>query len=62
MTSVAPEAFTAARSLEDIYRLLPALNIENGWAKPTPSMWARPKETFLPAHWAYPPAKAALAP
>jgi gentisate 1,2-dioxygenase len=31
-----------------------------GWNKPTPSLYARPKKTFLPAHWSYDDGHAAL--
>jgi gentisate 1,2-dioxygenase len=60
MPTATPEDFEKVRSLDDIYALLDTLNIGNGWAKPEPSLWARPKASFKPAHWAYRPAKAAL--
>ncbi len=60
MTAIAATKFEAARSLEEIYALLPQLSIENGWAKKEPSLWPSPKAGFLPAHWPYHPAKAAL--
>ncbi len=53
-------AFEKVSSLDEIYGLLATLDIENGWAKKEPSMWARPKPGFVPAHWSYAPAKAAL--
>ena len=53
-------AFEKATGLDDIYKLLATLNIENGWAKKEPSMWAAPRQSFVPAHWSYAPAKAAL--
>ncbi len=53
-------AFDKATGLDDIYKLLATLDIENGWAKREPSMWALPKQNFVPAHWSYAPAKSAL--
>jgi gentisate 1,2-dioxygenase len=61
MPTVAPEEFARAENLDEIYVLLGRLGIENGWAKKSPSLWPRPAKSFKPAHWAYPPAKAALA-
>ncbi len=60
MTRATAEAFGRVTGLEDIYKLLATLDIENGWAKREPSMWAKPKAGFVPAHWSYGPAKAAL--
>lgn len=60
MTMVAAADFARAANLDDLYKLLGQLSIENGWAKPTPSLWPRPKPGFVPAHWSYEPAKAAL--
>ena len=31
-----------------------------GWNKPTPSLWAEPRKTLLPAHWRYEQARGAL--
>jgi gentisate 1,2-dioxygenase len=53
-------AFGKVGSLDDIYALLATLDIENGWAKKEPSMWPQPRQGFVPAHWSYVPAKAAL--
>lgn len=53
-------AFRKVSSLDEIYALLATLNIENGWAKREPSLWPLPKASYLPAHWSYRPAKAAL--
>ena len=58
---VTPDEFARASSLEQIYALLARAGMENGWAKPTPSLWSAPKGSFVPAHWPYAPAKAALA-
>lgn len=60
MTRAQAEAFAKVANLDEIYSLLASLNIENGWAKREPSMWPRPRASFVPAHWAYAPAKAAL--
>ncbi len=60
MTRASPEDFSRVASLDEIYGLLATLDIENGWAKKEPSMWARPRRSFVPAHWSYRPAKAAL--
>ncbi len=60
MTRATAEAFAEVTGLDDIYKLLATLDIENGWAKREPSMWAAPKAGFVPAHWSYGPAKAAL--
>lgn len=60
MTRADAAAFDKVSGLDDIYKLLASLDIENGWAKREPSMWALPKQNFVPAHWSYAPAKAAL--
>lgn len=60
MMRATADAFEKAKGLEDIYGLLATLSIENGWAKREPSMWPRPKQGFVPAHWSYATAKAAL--
>jgi gentisate 1,2-dioxygenase len=54
------EEFAQVTSLEDLYQQLPQIGMMAGWNKPTPSMWAAPKKTFLPAHWSYAHAKGAL--
>jgi gentisate 1,2-dioxygenase len=54
------EEFAQVASLEDLYQQLPQIGMMPGWNKPTPSMWSAPKKTFLPAHWSYAHAKAAL--
>lgn len=60
MIRATAEAFGKVTCLEDIYKLLGSLDIENGWAKREPSLYPLPKKSFVPAHWAYGPAKAAL--
>jgi gentisate 1,2-dioxygenase len=54
------EEFAQVTSLEELYQQLPHIGMMPGWNKPTPSMWAAPKKTFLPAHWNYAYAKGAL--
>jgi gentisate 1,2-dioxygenase len=46
--------------IEDLYRRLEAAGMGPGWNKSEPSLWAAPRESFLPAHWSYAVAKAAL--
>jgi len=36
------------------------MHVGPGWNKPTPSLWDEPRKTFVPAHWRYDQAKAAL--
>ncbi|MFM1814009.1 MAG: hypothetical protein RLZ98_704 [Pseudomonadota bacterium] len=60
MSSVAPEAFDRAASMDELLKLLEDAKMQNGWAKPEPSMYPKPKRPFVPAHWPYRPAKAAL--
>ena len=54
------EAISHADTLEELYPLLHSINLMPGWAKPEPSLWAEPKQNFLPAHWRYTDAKRAL--
>ncbi|HEX5279247.1 MAG TPA: cupin domain-containing protein [Micropepsaceae bacterium] len=49
-----------AGSLDDLYALLKPLGTGPGWNKPTPSLWDEPRKTFVPFHWRYAQAKAAL--
>ena len=60
MANVAPEDFKNAGNMEELLGLLSRAGIENGWEKREPSMYARPKKSFLPAHWSYAQAHAAL--
>src|ERR1700759_3747774 len=55
-----PETLSRADSLEQLYGLLKPMSVGPGWAKPTPSLWAAPRKTLLPAHWSYAHAKGAL--
>jgi gentisate 1,2-dioxygenase len=52
--------FDAATDLKSLYDLLDQVKMKNGWAKPTPSLYPEPKRTFIPAHWRYRDARAAL--
>ncbi len=49
-----------AVSLDDFYAKLAPTNMGAGWNKPEPSMYPVPKKTFVPAHWSYRDARAAL--
>ena len=60
MSKVTAADFDAAASMEELYTLLARRGIENGWNKPEPSLWPLPNREFVPAHWAYREAKAAL--
>jgi gentisate 1,2-dioxygenase len=52
--------FDAAPDLDTLYGMLDRVRMKNGWAKPTPSIYPQPKQTFVPAHWRYADARAAL--
>lgn len=52
--------FESAADLEALYRLLDQIQMKNGWAKPTPSIYPAPKQFYVPAHWRYADARAAL--
>jgi gentisate 1,2-dioxygenase len=54
------QALARSGSLDELYRLLAPMNVGPGWNKPTPSLWDEPRKTFVPAHWRYDQAKAAL--
>lgn len=60
MSAVTAKDYDQAASMEELYALLERAGIENGWNKPTPSLWPLPNKDFKPAHWAYREAKAAL--
>lgn len=47
-------------NLDDLYGWLDRLQMKNGWNKPTPSLYPEPKQRFVPAHWRYEDARAAL--
>ncbi len=52
--------FGAASDLPALYEMLDRVEMKNGWAKPTPSLYPQPKQAFVPAHWRYRDAHAAL--
>ncbi|HTH96213.1 MAG TPA: cupin domain-containing protein [Stellaceae bacterium] len=52
--------FEAAKDLPALYGLLDEVQMKNGWAKPTPSLYPKPKQVFVPAHWRYRDARSAL--
>ena len=51
---------STVRSLDDYYAKLVPANMEAGWNKREPTMYPTPKKAFLPAHWPYRTARAAL--
>ncbi|HKN09705.1 MAG TPA: hypothetical protein VJ376_09520, partial [Pseudomonadota bacterium] len=51
---------SAAKSLDDYYAKLVPAHMGAGWNKSEPSLYPTPKKTFLPAHWPYRTARAAL--
>jgi len=52
--------FDSAQSLEELHSMLDLVQFKNGWAKPTPSLYPEPKKKFVPAHWKFKEARAAL--
>jgi gentisate 1,2-dioxygenase len=52
--------FDSAQDLPALHALLDHVQMKNGWAKPTPSLYPQPKQIFVPAHWRYRDARAAL--
>ena len=57
--NTAPD-FASAQSLEQLYEMLDGVQMKNGWNKPTPSLYPEPRPKFVPAHWRYRDARAAL--
>ncbi len=57
---MSPDQFAAAASMEELYALLEQSGMGPGWNKPEPSMYPTPKKHFVPAHWPYRLARAAL--
>src|ERR1700733_1380276 len=47
-------------TLEELYGKLDKVRMGPGWNKPTPSLWAAPRKSLVPAHWAYEQARGAL--
>lgn len=58
--AVTAQAFNDAASMQELYDLLAACGIENGWNKPEPSLYPLPKKEFLPAHFSWALGRAAL--
>jgi gentisate 1,2-dioxygenase len=59
--SNSPEVtFDNVPDLPGLYKLLEGVRMKNGWAKPTPSIYPQPRQAFVPAHWQYSDARAAL--
>lgn len=54
------DAFTAARSEQELIELLDQAAFGPGWAKKRPSIYPQPKTSFVPAHWRYTDGRAAL--
>ncbi len=50
----------SAANMQELYRLLEDAGMGNGWAKKERSLYPSPKKAFVPAHWRYELAKAAL--
>jgi gentisate 1,2-dioxygenase len=59
-TAHAEVDFDSAQDLPALHALLEHVQMKNGWAKPTPSLYPQPKQVFVPAHWRYRDARAAL--
>ena len=49
-----------AHNLDQLYDVLTNVGMGPGWNKPEPSLWPAPRKTFVPAHWSYKIARAAL--
>lgn len=52
--------FESAQDLPALYAKLDRVRMKNGWAKPTPSLYPQPKQSFVPARWRYSDARSAL--
>jgi gentisate 1,2-dioxygenase len=60
MTMLSREDLARSGTLEELYGKLDKVAMGPGWNKPTPSLWAAPRKTLVPAHWAYEQARGAL--
>jgi gentisate 1,2-dioxygenase len=49
-----------ATSLEDLYELFESLNVEAGWHRKAPALWAEPTKNFVPYRWNYTQVREAL--
>jgi gentisate 1,2-dioxygenase len=55
------EAIRGVATLDGLYGEVDRLNISPGWIqRPKPILWPEPKSDYIPAHWRYSEAKAAL--
>ncbi|MBF3851509.1 cupin domain-containing protein [Burkholderia pseudomallei] len=52
--------FENAENLDQLHSMLEEIQVKNGWAKRTPSLYPEPKQPYLPAHWQYSNSRAAL--
>jgi gentisate 1,2-dioxygenase len=60
MSAVTRDELAQSGSLQELYGKLDKVGMGAGWNKPTPSLWASPRETFVPTHWRYEQARGAL--
>jgi gentisate 1,2-dioxygenase len=60
MTALSREDLARSGTLDELYGKLHSVGMGAGWNKPTPSLWASPRKTFVPAHWKYQQARGAL--
>jgi len=60
MTTLSRKDLARSGTLEELYGKLDKVAMGPGWNKPTPSLWAAPRKTLVPAHWAYEQARGAL--
>jgi gentisate 1,2-dioxygenase len=58
--TVTRQDLAQSATLEELYGKLDKVRMGPGWNKPTPSLWAAPRKTLLPAHWRYEQARGAL--
>ncbi|ETF02693.1 cupin [Advenella kashmirensis W13003] len=52
--------FETTQNLDELHLKLEQINVKNGWNKPTPSLYPEPRQRYVPAHWRYADARAAL--
>src|SRR5260370_730015 len=60
MTTPSRQDLAQSGSLEELYGKLEKVRMGAGWNKPTPSLWAAPRKSFVPATWAYEQARGAF--
>lgn len=60
MEAVTASDFVGAANLDQVHSKLRALGIGAGWDRREPAIWPQPKRNFIPAHWSYAVARAAL--